>query len=59
MESVWRAKISPWSKTVGFSGAVEFKKELGYSSKAKIVVAEDSVSVAIAFNNRLHGLVNV
>jgi len=37
LDYVWRAKISPWSKTVGFSGAAEFKKELGYSSKAKVV----------------------
>ena len=34
---VWRAKISPWSKTVGFSGVAELKTELGYSSKTKVV----------------------
>lgn len=37
LDYVWRAKISPWSKTVGFLGVVELKKELGYSSKARVV----------------------
>ena len=36
LDYVW-PKVSFWSKTVGFSGAAELKKELGYSSKAKVV----------------------
>ena len=36
LDYLWR-QVSFWSKTVGFSGVVELKKELGYSSKAKVV----------------------
>ena len=36
LDYVWR-QVSFWSKTVGFSGVVELKKELGYSSKTKVV----------------------
>ena len=36
LDYLWR-QVSFWSKTVGFSGVIELKKELGYSSKAKVV----------------------